>query len=64
MFYSNGKMLMGCSNAESGETEGTAKKEEGLEKKFLATKARGHSTIAWPNRRENPIKGSKNDKDD
>jgi hypothetical protein len=36
-------------NAESGETKGTAKEEEGLEKKFLAPKARGHSTIAWPN---------------
>lgn len=36
---SNGKMLMACSNAESGETEGTAKKEKGLEKKLLATKA-------------------------
>lgn len=51
-------------NAESGETEGTAKKEEGLEKKFVAPKARGHSTIAWPDRRENHIEGSENDKDD
>lgn len=38
---------MACSNAESGETEGTAKKEKGLEKKLLATKARRHSAIAW-----------------
>jgi hypothetical protein len=35
-----------------------------LEKKFLAPKARGHSTIAWPNWRENPIQGSENDEDD
>lgn len=61
---SNGKMLMACSNAESGETEGTAKKEKGLEKKLLATKAWRHSATAWSDWRESPIKGSENDKDD
>lgn len=51
-------------NAESGETKGTAEKEERLEKELLATKAWGHSAIAWPNWHESPIKGSENDEDD
>lgn len=51
-------------NAESGEAEGTAQKEKKLEEEFLAPKAWGHSSFAWPYWRENPGKGSEDDEDD